>query len=71
MFYKGTYIDVKELSAAEEGGTAVLTGQRVVQLSTGDKQVTLSNGAKIKYDKCLIATGTYVTVDICSVYSYM
>lgn len=57
VFYKGTYIDVKELSAAEEGGTAVLTGQRVVQLSTGDKQVTLSNGAKIKYDKCLIATG--------------
>ena len=57
MFYKGTYVDVKDLASAEEGGTAVLTGHKVVQLSTSDKEVTLSNGAKVKYDKCLIATG--------------
>ena len=57
VFYKGTYVDVKDLGSAEDGGTAVLTGHKVVQLSTSDKEVTLNNGAKIKYDKCLIATG--------------
>ena len=57
MFYKSSFVDVSELEGSEEGGTAVLANRRVVHLSPGDKEVTLDNGAKIKFDKCLIATG--------------
>ena len=57
VFYKSSFVDVSELEGSEEGGTAVLANRRVVHLSPGDKEVTLDNGAKIKFDKCLIATG--------------
>ena len=50
-------MDVSELVCSAEGATSVLTGHRVTHLNTADKEVTLRGGHKIKYDKCLIATG--------------
>ena len=57
VFYQSSFVDVSELEGSEEGGTAVLANRRVVHLSPGNKEVALDNGAKIKFDKCLIATG--------------
>ena len=57
VFYKNSLVDVSELEGSEEGGMAVLANRRVVQLSPGDKEVVLDNGAKIRFSKCLIATG--------------
>ena len=57
VFYKSSFVDVSALEGSEEGATAVLANHRVVHLSPRDKEVALDNGAKIKFDKCLIATG--------------
>lgn len=57
VFYKSSFVDVSELEGREEGAAAVLSNHRVVHLSPGDKEVALDNGAKIKFNKCLIATG--------------
>ena len=57
VFYKNSLVGVSELEGSEEGGVAVLANRRVVQLSPGDKEVVLDNGAKIRFSKCLIATG--------------
>ena len=57
VFYKNSLVDVSELEGSEEGGVAVLANRRVVQLSPGDKEIVLDNGAKIRFSKCLIATG--------------
>ena len=48
---------VKELNQVENGGVAVLTGKRVVDVDIQNKTVRLDNNWEIGYDKCLIATG--------------
>ncbi|XP_060769395.1 apoptosis-inducing factor 1, mitochondrial isoform X3 [Neoarius graeffei] len=51
------YVSPSELQMVENGGVAVLTGKRVVQMDVREDKVKLSDGAEISYDKCLIATG--------------
>ncbi|XP_043996883.1 apoptosis-inducing factor 1, mitochondrial isoform X1 [Gambusia affinis] len=51
------YIDAKELSSAENGGVAVLTGRKVVHMDVRGNKVKLDDDMEISYDKCLIATG--------------
>nr|APA32591.1 mitochondrial apoptosis-inducing factor 1 [Apostichopus japonicus] len=51
------YCKPSELPIKEKGGVAVLSGHQVVRLDVHKKTVTLDDGTKITYDKCLIATG--------------
>uniref|UniRef100_A0ABM5EWC8 L-amino-acid oxidase n=2 Tax=Pogona vitticeps TaxID=103695 RepID=A0ABM5EWC8_9SAUR len=51
------YVPPHELSHIENGGVAVLTGKKVVQMDVRGNVVKLSDGTQISYDKCLIATG--------------
>lgn len=51
------YCSPKELTTKENGGVAVVRGRKVVKLDALKKTVTLDNGAQIKYEKCLLATG--------------
>ena len=51
------YVPVKTLNEEENGGVAVLTGKRVVDVDIQNKLVKLDNNWEIAYDKCLIATG--------------
>lgn len=51
------YVPVKQLNEQENGGVAVLTGKRVVDVDIQNKLVKLDNNWEIAYDKCLIATG--------------
>ncbi|XP_008331170.1 apoptosis-inducing factor 1, mitochondrial [Cynoglossus semilaevis] len=51
------YIDAEELSSAENGGVAVLTGKKVIQMDVRGNKVKLDDGTEISYNKCLIATG--------------
>ncbi|XP_055894025.1 apoptosis-inducing factor 1, mitochondrial-like isoform X1 [Biomphalaria glabrata] len=59
VFYepKEFYAEPKMLSSQENGGIALLMGKKVVKLDARKKIAWLSTGEKIKYDKCLIATG--------------
>uniref|UniRef100_A0A3Q3DVF8 Apoptosis-inducing factor 1, mitochondrial n=1 Tax=Hippocampus comes TaxID=109280 RepID=A0A3Q3DVF8_HIPCM len=51
------YITPEELSNAENGGVAVLTGKKVVHMDVRGNKVKLDDDTEISYDKCLIATG--------------
>ncbi|KAL8616784.1 Apoptosis-inducing factor 1, mitochondrial [Nucella lapillus] len=51
------FLKPDELEKAENGGVAILKGQKVVKLDASSKKVLLENGSEIGYDKCLIATG--------------
>jgi programmed cell death 8 (apoptosis-inducing factor) len=51
------YVTPKYLNEQENGGVAVLTGKRVVQVDSQKKTVKLDNNWEIAFDKCLIATG--------------
>uniref|UniRef100_A0A3P9QA14 Apoptosis inducing factor mitochondrion associated 1 n=1 Tax=Poecilia reticulata TaxID=8081 RepID=A0A3P9QA14_POERE len=51
------YVDAEELSGAENGGVAVLTGRKVVHMDVRGNKVKLDDDMEISYDKCLIATG--------------
>lgn len=51
------YINPEDLSNAENGGVAVLTGKRVVHMDVRGNKVKLNDDTEISYDKCLIATG--------------
>lgn len=51
------YINPEDLSSAENGGVAVLTGKRVVHMDVRGNKVKLNDDTEISYDKCLIATG--------------
>jgi len=59
LLYEPTafYTPVSELEEAKNGGISVLTGRRVVRIDTAKQVAHLSDGAKIKYGKCLLATG--------------
>ncbi|XP_016143719.1 apoptosis-inducing factor 1, mitochondrial-like isoform X4 [Sinocyclocheilus grahami] len=51
------YVSPADLAKVENGGVAVLTGRKVVHMDVRGNKVTLSDGAEISYEKCLIATG--------------
>ncbi|KAM9333518.1 apoptosis-inducing factor 1, mitochondrial [Pholidichthys leucotaenia] len=51
------YISPEDLESAENGGVAVLTGKKVVQMDVRGNKVKLDDDTEISYDKCLIATG--------------
>ncbi|XP_051902629.1 apoptosis-inducing factor 1, mitochondrial isoform X2 [Hippocampus zosterae] len=51
------YITPEDLSNAENGGVAVLTGKKVVHMDVRGNKVKLDDDTEISYDKCLIATG--------------
>ncbi|XP_065885748.1 apoptosis-inducing factor 1, mitochondrial-like [Dysidea avara] len=57
VFYKYSFVAPHELTQQEGGASAVLTGNQVTTIDPSNRNITLSNGAVIKYDKCLIATG--------------
>lgn len=51
------YIGPEDLSGAENGGVAVLTGKKVVYMDVRGNKIQLDDKTEISYDKCLIATG--------------
>ncbi|XP_074064553.1 apoptosis-inducing factor 1, mitochondrial [Macrotis lagotis] len=51
------YVSAQDLPYIENGGVAVLTGKKVVQLDVRDNMVRLNDGSQITFEKCLIATG--------------
>lgn len=51
------YTPLDSLEFNEKGGTSVLTGHEVIDLDAEKKIATLDDGRKIKFEKCLIATG--------------
>ncbi|XP_038603948.1 apoptosis-inducing factor 1, mitochondrial [Tachyglossus aculeatus] len=51
------YVSAQDLPHIENGGVAVLSGRKVVQLDVRANVAKLSDGAQISYEKCLIATG--------------
>ncbi|XP_041498143.1 apoptosis-inducing factor 1, mitochondrial isoform X1 [Microtus oregoni] len=51
------YVSAQDLPHIENGGVAVLTGKKVVQLDVRGNMVKLNDGSKITFEKCLIATG--------------
>lgn len=51
------YTDPAYLEFNDKGGIAVLKGHKVVSLDPDSQVASLDDGRKIKYGKCLIATG--------------
>lgn len=51
------YVSADKLNEAEHGGVAVVRGRRVVKLDAANHTAYLDDGQKVKYDKCLLATG--------------
>jgi len=51
------YIGPEDLTSAENGGVAVLTGKKVVYMDVRGNKIQLDDKTEISYDKCLIATG--------------
>lgn len=51
------YVDAKALAGQENGGVAVCRGYQVIKLDIPGHTAILDDGTKIKYGKCLIATG--------------
>jgi len=51
------YTPVADLMDSPKGGISVLSGQKVVKVDPKAQIAFLSDGTKIGYDKCLIATG--------------
>ncbi len=58
FFEKGAFFTPADtLEFNDKGGVSVLKGYTVVHLDTDKQLVTLHDGKKVKYGKCLIATG--------------
>jgi programmed cell death 8 (apoptosis-inducing factor) len=51
------YVSAEKLNEMEHGGVAVVRGRRVVKLDAANHVAHLDDGQKVKYDKCLLATG--------------
>ncbi|EDV19339.1 uncharacterized protein TRIADDRAFT_33763, partial [Trichoplax adhaerens] len=60
VFYqeKDTYLTPKQLAEGQTGA-AVICGKKVVGIDSVARKVTLDDGTRIGYDKCLIATGGF------------
>ncbi|XP_066908057.1 putative apoptosis-inducing factor 1, mitochondrial isoform X2 [Halyomorpha halys] len=53
------YMSCEELISSEYGGVAVARGWKIKHLDHNNKHAILEGGRVIKYDKCLLATGSY------------
>jgi programmed cell death 8 (apoptosis-inducing factor) len=53
----GFYLSPGALNQFEHGGVSLIRNTRVTEIDPTNKEVTLDNGKKVKYDKLLIATG--------------
>lgn len=51
------YVKPQLLPLQDNGGIAVLTGHRVLEIDPVEQKLHLKHGAEVKYDKLLIATG--------------
>jgi len=51
------YTPINELEESSKGGISVATGRKVVKIDTVAQVAHLEDGAKVKYEKCLLATG--------------
>lgn len=51
------YCPPSKLNENEHGGVAVARNRKVVRVDPIAHEAYLADGTKIKYDKCLIATG--------------
>lgn len=51
------YHSLEKLAAKETGGVSVIHGVTVTKINSEEKTAYLSNGQKIKFGKCLLATG--------------
>ncbi|XP_050434721.1 apoptosis-inducing factor 1, mitochondrial isoform X2 [Adelges cooleyi] len=60
LFYEPEpfYTPVEELNTAKNGGISLARGWEVKSIDASNKMVTLQDGKQIKYQKCLIATGS-------------
>ncbi|XP_050297937.1 apoptosis-inducing factor 1, mitochondrial isoform X2 [Anthonomus grandis grandis] len=60
LFYEPDdfYIECENLMKSENGGVAVARGWSVSHLDVMEKLAYLDDGSQIKYNKCLIATGS-------------
>ena len=58
------YCSPVELGGKENGGVAVVRGHRVVKLDIVGRKAELDDGRTITYDKCLIATGKHLTLNL-------
>ncbi|XP_032690012.1 apoptosis-inducing factor 1, mitochondrial [Odontomachus brunneus] len=52
------YLNIDDLMKSEKGGVSVATGWKVTKIDAINKKVILEDGHEIKYDKCLVATGS-------------
>ncbi|XP_051173048.1 apoptosis-inducing factor 1, mitochondrial isoform X2 [Leptopilina boulardi] len=52
------FTPIEKLNEFENGGVSVATGWKVDKIDVINKIVTLSDGYQIKYEKCLLATGS-------------
>lgn len=59
LFYEADefYVDPVKLMETENGGIAVCQGYHVKKVDSCNQEITLTDGKKITYNKCLIATG--------------
>lgn len=59
----GFYIAPSELTKWEHGAISYLRGRKVVKIDIADREALLDNGERIKFGKCLIATGLLLAHD--------
>ncbi|KAH7639597.1 apoptosis-inducing factor 1 [Dermatophagoides farinae] len=52
------YLPLNEFNSASHGGISVVKFHKINRLDVANQQAYLDNGQIIKYDKCIIATGT-------------
>lgn len=60
LFYEPEpfYTPVEELNTTKNGGISLARGWKVESINISEKKVKLNDGKEIKYNKCLIATGS-------------
>uniref|UniRef100_A0AC34QHJ1 Uncharacterized protein n=1 Tax=Panagrolaimus sp. JU765 TaxID=591449 RepID=A0AC34QHJ1_9BILA len=58
----GFFLNPGVLQDFEHGGVSLLRNRTAVELNPVEKEVILDNGKKVKFDKCLIATGGKPTI---------
>ena len=64
------FCEPAELATRETGGVSVLKGKKVTDLNVSKQYVRLADGTKIKYNKCLLATGLTPFVSLVDDYEY-
>lgn len=58
----GFFLNPGALEEFEHGGISLVRNTRAIELDPATKEITLDSGRKVKFDKCLIATGGKPTI---------